>query len=160
MRVLDVGSAMGYFTLPMAEMVGPEGRVYAVDVQKSMLEVLKKRALRKGLSNRIEPILASRESLNIGHLKDIDFCLLFAVVHEVGSPERLFSEIASVMRPGGQILLAEPKGHVPEEDFKKFIAIASQNNLTVDHKVKIFKTMAVLLLKTEKLSPDQRSGLN
>ena len=49
MTVLDVGCAMGFFSLPMAEMVRPEGRVVCVDLQEKMVRKLKRRAEKQGL---------------------------------------------------------------------------------------------------------------
>jgi len=46
MTVLDIGAAMGFFTLPLAGMVGPNGKVVSVDVQEKMLRSLQKRALK------------------------------------------------------------------------------------------------------------------
>ena len=54
MTALDIGSGMGYFSIPMAEMVGPEGKILALDVQEKMLIGLKKRAVRNGVEKRIE----------------------------------------------------------------------------------------------------------
>ncbi len=53
MTVLDFGCAMGFFSLPMAEAVGPGGKVVCVDRQPEMLDVLKRRAARAGLLDRI-----------------------------------------------------------------------------------------------------------
>ena len=50
MTVLEPGPGMGFFTLELARIVGPEGRVVAVDVQPKMVEGLQKRARRAGLS--------------------------------------------------------------------------------------------------------------
>ena len=52
MRVLDVGCAMGFFSLPLAQMVGPAGRVYCVDMQERMLTVLGRRAEVLGREDR------------------------------------------------------------------------------------------------------------
>ena len=61
MTVLEPGSGMGYFTLPLARMVGPEGRVVAVEIQPKMLAVLERRAHKAGLSQRIELRQANEE---------------------------------------------------------------------------------------------------
>ena len=65
---LDVGCAMGFFSLPMAEIVGPSGRVLCVDLQERMIRSLRKRASRAGLSDRIETRVCSTSSLDIGDL--------------------------------------------------------------------------------------------
>ncbi|MBK6965204.1 MAG: hypothetical protein IPH20_15030 [Bacteroidales bacterium] len=57
MKAVDFGSAMGYFSLPMAEMVGPEGTIYCFDIQQKMLGKLTSRALKQGYSGIIKPIL-------------------------------------------------------------------------------------------------------
>lgn len=83
MMVLEPGPGMGFFTLPMARMTGPAGRVVAVDIQPRMLDSLKRRARKAGLTGRIETRLAQPDSMGIGDLKGaIDFVLAFAVVHE------------------------------------------------------------------------------
>jgi len=84
MTVLDIGSAMGFFTLPLARLVGPHGKVISVDVQERMLNILQNRAQKAQLAERI--VTRGCEPISLG-LADfygqIDFALAFAVVHEV-----------------------------------------------------------------------------
>ena len=68
MTVLDVGSAMGFFSLPLARLVGPEGRVVCLDVQQRMLSALDRRARRRGLEHIIETRICSQEGLGIDDL--------------------------------------------------------------------------------------------
>jgi len=147
MRVLEIGPAMGFFTLTMAEMVGDTGKVYAVDIQQRMLNVLQKRAEKKGLSHTIECILASADNFNIHHLKDIDFCLLFAVVHEVADPEKLFKELFKILKPRAQVLMVEPKGHVARKEFERFLKIASNDGFIIVGSKKIFRSHSSILQK-------------
>src|SRR4030042_3519622 len=76
MTVLDVGSAMGFFSLPMAEMVGPGGKVVCIDGQPGMLTVLQKRAVEAGLAARIETHVSTEDSVGL-HGRDgtFDFAL-------------------------------------------------------------------------------------
>lgn len=91
MTVLEPGPGMGFFTLPMAKMVGASGRVVAVDIQQKMLDELRRRAAKKGLSRRIEARLANAGTLGIDDLKgEVDFVLAFAVVHETPSADGFF----------------------------------------------------------------------
>jgi 2-polyprenyl-3-methyl-5-hydroxy-6-metoxy-1,4-benzoquinol methylase len=62
MKVMDVGCAMGFFSLPMARMVGPKGQVICIDLQEKMIKSLKKRAVKTGLSARIETRACSPNS--------------------------------------------------------------------------------------------------
>ena len=109
MELLDAGCAMGFFSIPMAEMTGPEGTVYCVDPQKKMLTVLEKRAAKKGLSGIIETRECAFTSLKVEDLSArIDLALAFAVLHETRDRKAFIAEIASSLRPGGIFIFAEP----------------------------------------------------
>jgi ubiquinone/menaquinone biosynthesis C-methylase UbiE len=125
MTVLEPGPGMGFFTLELARRVGPRGRVVAVDVQPRMLNGLRRRATKAGLLERIDARLATRDSLGISDLADVDFVLAFAMVHELPAVEPFFAEMARVLRPGGFLLLAEPKGHVNPELFDHEVQAAT-----------------------------------
>jgi len=119
MTVLEPGCAMGFFTLPLARMVGAEGRVVAVDIQPVMLKRLEKRAARAGLAGRIDCRLAGSDGLGLDDLAGgADFAAAFHVVHEVPDAARFFAEIFAALRPGGRLLVSEPKGHVKAVDFE------------------------------------------
>lgn len=118
MTILEPGPGMGFFTLPMAKLVGESGRVIAVDLQAKMLEGLRKRAARAGLLSRIELRQAQRDSLRIEDLRGkVDLVVAIAVVHEVPSDEAFFRQAADALKPGGSLLLIEPRGHVNEKKF-------------------------------------------
>ncbi len=68
MIVLEPGCGMGFFTLPLARMVGPKGRVVVVEVQKKMLSVLSRRAEKTGLLDRIELRHITAEGLGVEEL--------------------------------------------------------------------------------------------
>jgi ubiquinone/menaquinone biosynthesis C-methylase UbiE len=92
MTVLEVGPGMGFFSLPLAKLVGEAGQIICVDIQEKMLKNLRKRADNAGLLWRIETRLCADTSLQIDDLKDkIDFVLAFAVVHEVLDTKKLFT---------------------------------------------------------------------
>jgi 2-polyprenyl-3-methyl-5-hydroxy-6-metoxy-1,4-benzoquinol methylase len=148
MKVMDVGCAMGFFSLPMARMVGPTGQVICIDLQEKMIKSLKKRAAKAGLSGRIETRVCSPNSLEIDDIPgEIDFVLVYAVVHEVPDSEALFSQVHQAMKPGSKLLLGEPKGHVSTDDFNQTIAIARRCGFEVVEHPKIKKTRTVLLSK-------------
>jgi ubiquinone/menaquinone biosynthesis C-methylase UbiE len=146
MTVMDVGCAMGFFSLPLAELVGPEGRVVCVDLQERMIRSLRRRAARANLENRIETRVCSAESLGTGDLEGaVDFAMTFAVVHEVPEPARLLAEIRSALHPKGRFLLAEPAGHVSRERFSETIAAAEAMGLSVSDRPEIRMSHAALL---------------
>ena len=90
MTVLDVGCAMGFFTLPLARMVGPSGKVVCIDLQEKMIQALSRRARKADLLDRIDARICPSDSLGLADLNgQIDFTLLMAVVHEVPDPSSL-----------------------------------------------------------------------
>jgi len=148
MTVMDVGSAMGFYSLPMAKMVGTTGKVLCIDLQEKMIKSLKKRAAKAGLSNRIETRLCSHDALGIEDMAGkIDFVLAFAVIHEVPDSERLLSEIHQAMKQDSHFLVAEPPGHVSDNAFKESIAQARRCGFEAIEYPEISRSHAALLHK-------------
>jgi ubiquinone/menaquinone biosynthesis C-methylase UbiE len=127
MKVADVGCGMGFFSIGMAEMVGDEGKVIAMDLQPKMLAITQKRATRAGLAERI--CLHRCQPDQLGLKEKVDFILTFWMVHEVKDKKSFFSELHSSLAPGGKILTAEPKMHVFPEAFQKTLEIAQSCGL-------------------------------
>jgi len=146
MNVLDVGCGMGFFSLPLAALVGRKGRVVCVDLQEKMIRGLIRRAEKAGLSGRIDARICGTNSLEVGDLAGtIDFAMLFALVHEVADKERLFSEVFATMKQGGKMLLAEPRGHVSENEFGKTLSLAQRAGFEVMRSLEIRRSRAALL---------------
>ena len=148
MKVVDIGSAMGFFSLPLARLVGETGRVVCVDLQDKMLQALTTRARRAGLMERIQTRTCRVESLGLEDLSgQMDFVLAFAVVHEIPDPTRFITETAAVLKEGGRALIAEPKGHVLGAEFRNTVVIAEKAGLQVLDSPKIPMGHAVLMEK-------------
>jgi ubiquinone/menaquinone biosynthesis C-methylase UbiE len=148
MKVLDVGPGMGFFSLPLAQLVGPKGKVIGVDLQEKMLQSLERRARKAGLGDRIETRLCHQGSLNLNGLEGVvDFGLAFAVVHEVPDKERLFSEISRTLKATGRLLVVEPKMHVSRAVFGATVSIAEQNGFQAVATPQVSLSLAVLLSK-------------
>jgi ubiquinone/menaquinone biosynthesis C-methylase UbiE len=114
--VVDLGCGPGFFTLPMAEMVGDGGSVIAVDLQAAMLARLGSRAERKGLAARVRAHQCAADTLSLDG-EQADFALAFWMVHEVPDAGRFLGEVHAVLRGGARLLLVEPRGHVNSEAF-------------------------------------------
>ena len=127
MIVLEPGCGMGFFTLPLARMVGPSGKVVVVDVQAKMLSVLEKRAKKAGLLDRIELRQVEADGLGLEDLSGaVDFATAIHMVHEVPDQVSFFTDVRQALRPGGKLLVVEPKGHVSRDRFEKTIATAEK----------------------------------
>jgi ubiquinone/menaquinone biosynthesis C-methylase UbiE len=148
MTALDIGCGMGFFSIPLAQMVGARGKVICVDMQEKMLKGLQKRAQKARVSDRIETRLCYQHTMGLQDLAEkIDFALVFAVVHEVPDPSRFFAELFATIVPSGNVLLAEPKGHVSEEEFTSTLSMAKQQGFTMVKALQIFRSRAALLKK-------------
>jgi tRNA A58 N-methylase Trm61 len=149
MTVLEIGPGMGFFSLPLARLVGKSGRVICVDVQERMLNKLRKRAGKAGLLDRITAILADGNSLHVEKYEGrVGFALAFAVVHEVHDQGRMFDEVYSSLKAGSLLLVSEPRGHVTEEGFRTTIETAHEKGFTQDAPLDIRKSYSVLLRKS------------
>jgi ubiquinone/menaquinone biosynthesis C-methylase UbiE len=127
MMVLEPGCGMGYFTLPMARMVGPEGKVVAVDIQPKMLSVLERRARKADLLAQIEVRQIERDGLGLDDLAgQIDFTAALHMVHEVPDQGSFLKDVFQALKPGGRLLVVEPKGHVSPDEFTRTIDAAER----------------------------------
>jgi len=148
MTVLEPGPGMGFFTLPMARMAGPQGRIIAVDVQARMLDGLRRRAAKAGLLERIDARLAQPDSLGVDDLKGaVDFVMAFAMVHEMPSAEEFFRQAAAALKAGGVLLLAEPAGHVKADEFERELGAAGAAGFAVVTRPAVRRSQAALLRK-------------
>jgi SAM-dependent methyltransferase len=148
MTVLEPGPGMGFFTLPLARLVGSSGRVIAVDLQPKMIARLKRRAAKANLLERINTRLCSAETRGLADLEaKVDFTLAFAMVHEFPDAAAFFCEAARASRPGAQLLLAEPSGHVKDEDFAAELEAAATAGFGLKDRPSIPRSKAALLFK-------------
>jgi ubiquinone/menaquinone biosynthesis C-methylase UbiE len=128
--VIDVGCGPGFFTIDMANMVGPGGRVVAVDLQPKMLEHVKKKAIKHGVDKRVHCHLCGQD--RIGLTEGADFILAYYMIHETPDPKRFLAELKSLLKPNGRLLVVEPKMHVSKTAFEAMLRYAEQVGLKVD----------------------------
>ena len=89
-KVADIGAGVGYFTWRLAARVGPQGKVYAVDIQQAMLD-----QLRKNMAGRI------------------DLALLADIYHEFSQPQKMLRAIRAALAPDGRMVLLEYRKEDP-----------------------------------------------
>ncbi len=109
MVIADIGAGTGYFARAAAELVGPAGHVYAVDIAQAMLDFMRS----NGIPDNVDPVLAGEYAIPLpAHCADLT--LLAFVVHETPDVLRLLTEAARITRPDGRILVIEWKRQVEE----------------------------------------------
>jgi ubiquinone/menaquinone biosynthesis C-methylase UbiE len=104
-EMVDIGAGIGYFTIPASVIVGPEGRVIALDVAPEMVEELRRRISEAGLRN-VEVSLIKGYGLGLKP-GSADFALLSTMLHEVEDPCRMLTEVSRLLRDGGRIGIVE-----------------------------------------------------
>ena len=125
MTVMDIGCAMGFFSLPLAQMVGEKGKVICIDLQKEMLDKLEKRAKQKKLLEKLEIIACTEDSLCIDKYQaSLDFVLAFAVAHETQDVNKFLLQIYNSLKKDAKLLLVEPKSHVPKKVIEDILKTA------------------------------------
>lgn len=145
MTVVDIGCGMGYFTVGLARLTGPEGKVIAVDLQQRMLDVLQRRSRRAGVAERIVLHRCRKESLGVEG--PVDFALSFWMAHEIPDKPRFFREILALLKPQGRLLLVEPKFHVKKEGFERTVAVCRETGFLVLDQPSVALSRAFLLGK-------------
>jgi ubiquinone/menaquinone biosynthesis C-methylase UbiE len=99
--VADVGAGGGWFTVRMARRVGPNGTVYAQDVQVQMLEAIARRVQREGYRN-VKPVRGEADDPKLP-AGSLDAALIVDSYHEFPNPVALLSKLGASLKPGGRL---------------------------------------------------------
>ena len=109
MTVVDFGAGSGAYTLPVAGLVAPEGKVYAVEIQKDLLETIQKSAEAEKLVDNIQLIWGDIEQQGGVGLTDnlADAIIISNVLFQAQSMYTLALEAKRILKPGGKILIID-----------------------------------------------------
>jgi len=116
MQVADIGAGSGYYSSRMAERVGREGVVYAVDVQPEMLDILRLQMKQQKMSN-VRPILGSETDPKLPAAA-LDLAIMVDVYHELEYPYEMLAAIVRALKPGGRVVFVEFRGDDPSVPIK------------------------------------------
>ena len=107
-HVADFGAGHGYFTIPMARLVGGDGKVYALDIQRSVLDIIRTKAKLEHLLN-IETVWADLDEPHGSKLKDrfIDFVVIANILFQAEKKGNLFREAYRILSEGGRLAMVE-----------------------------------------------------
>lgn len=101
----DIGAGTGYMTRRLSKEVGPQGKVFAVDIQPEMIELLKSKMAEAGITN-VAPVLGTEQDPGLAP-GSVDWVLMVDVYHEFAFPREMLKAIRSAMKPGGRIVFVE-----------------------------------------------------
>lgn len=146
--VADIGAGAGWFTIQLARRVGPNGVVYAQDVQRQMLEAIRRRVAREGLQN-VQTRLGAASTLP--NLPDgaLDAVLVVDVYPEVEDEDRVtfLRNLAFALKPGGRLGVVNYKpgrggpGPAPGEGLRVESARVEQDALVAGLRVLVRQTL-------------------
>lgn len=106
--VADIGAGVGYISFLIAPKVA---KVYAVDVQSEMLDMLRLRQSVNGLTN-VETVLGAETTTNLA-ASSIDYAIMVDAYHEFAYPKEMMTSVFDALKPGGKVVLFEYKGENP-----------------------------------------------
>ncbi len=145
-KVADLGTGTGYFAFRMADLV-PQGKVYAVDVQPEMLDVVE--FLKEdGQVSNVEPVLGTEDNPNLPQ-ESIDLALMVDAYHEFAYPREMMSNLYDALKPGGRVVLVEYRQENP------MIMIKPLHKMSQKQVKKEMQAVNLKWLKTQQFLPQQ-----
>jgi ubiquinone/menaquinone biosynthesis C-methylase UbiE len=156
--IADIGAGSGYFSLRLARLVGPKGRVYAVDIQPEMLDILRQKSRAANLRT-IEPVLGTVSDPKLP-AESVDLCLLVDVYHEFDHPFEMTRAMIKALKIGGRLVLVEYRQEDPRVPIKlvhKLSEAQARKEMAIHPELRFARNIGVLprqhILIFEKVAP-------
>ena len=133
MVVADIGAGTGVFSLPFGTAVKPGGKVYAVDIEQGLIDLINEKATEVGMTNYVQGVLGEFDDPNLPD--NVDLAFINDVLHHIEHRELYLKNLAAYLKPGGRIAVIDFKpeggGHrnqpelqTRQEDVTKWMAAA------------------------------------
>jgi SAM-dependent methyltransferase len=145
--VADIGAGSGYFTERLARLVGQSGKVFATDIQAGMLDLIRTRVARAGVTN-VSLILSAPADPKLPAAA-VDLALMVDVYHELHDPQAMLARIRESLKTDGRLVLVEYKGEDPS------IPILPSHKMTVAQAKQEVEAEGFVLTTTESSLPRQ-----
>ena len=124
--VIDIGCGPGFFTIPMADMVGGDGSVIAIDLQPEMLEKIARKLRNSPLLSRVTLHNCGPDSLGLDSSIQADFILAYYMVHETPDQSAFLKQVRQHLKKQGRLLVVEPPFHVSKKAFAESMETAQR----------------------------------
>ncbi len=143
-KVADIGAGIGYMSFLIAPTVE---KVFAVDIQSEMLDMLRERQLKNGITN-VETVKSEETSVNLPD-GAIDWAIMVDAYHEFTYPKEMMQSIFMALKPGGKVVLLEYKGENP------LVAIKPRHKMTQTQARAEVEAMGFKFLESKRVLPQQ-----
>ena len=144
--VADIGAGTGYFSFRLAKVV-PQGKVFAVDVQPEMLDIIEFLKQENQVAN-VEPMLGAIANPNLP-INSIDLALMVDAYHEFPQPNEMMKELVKTLKPTGRVVLIEYRRENP------FIPIKALHKMTQKQARKEMQAVGLKWQTTKNVLPSQ-----
>lgn len=144
--VADIGAGTGYFSFRISPFV-PQGKVFAVDVQPEMIDILNF-LKQEYQADNVEPILGSETDPHLA-ADSIDLALMVDAYHEFAYPQEMMQGIVNALKPGGRVALLEYRGENP------LIPIKGLHKMTQRQVRKEMQAVGLVWQETQGFLPQQ-----
>jgi ubiquinone/menaquinone biosynthesis C-methylase UbiE len=114
--IADLGAGSGYYSFRIAPLVGPSGKVLAIDIEPAMLDVIARRASRERIAN-IATVRATARDPNLAP-RSVDLLFMVDVYHELEYPYEVMTRVRAALKPGGRVALIEYRAEDPQVAIK------------------------------------------
>lgn len=114
--VADVGAGTGYYSRRIADLIGPTGKVFAVDVQPEMVKMLQSVSQQRRYGN-IAPVLGGVDDVKLP-AASVDVAIMVDVYHELEFPYEVLASVARAVKPGGRVVFIEYRAEDPRVPIK------------------------------------------
>lgn len=135
-HIADIGAGSGYYTFRMARKV-PDGKVYAVDIQSEMLEIMHRKIKKDKISN-VEVVKGQERSPNLAE-NSVDMVLMVDVYHELSHPKEMMQQVVKALKPNGRFVLLEYRMEDPQVPIKRL------HKMSLDQAVKEMQAVGLRL---------------
>jgi ubiquinone/menaquinone biosynthesis C-methylase UbiE len=144
--VADIGAGTGYFTFRIAPRV-PDGRVFAVDIQPEMLDIMRDTIAAQGIDN-VTPVKGTVRDPNLP-ADSVDAALMVDAYHEFSHPREMMLNLREALVPGGRVYLVEYRKEDPS------IPIKPLHKMTEAQSKKEMRAVGLEWVATEEMLPRQ-----
>jgi predicted methyltransferase len=115
--VADLGAGSGYYSFRLSPVVGPTGKVLAIDIEQRMLDIIRDRAARQKFAN-VTTVRSTASDPNLPPAS-VDLLLMVDVYHELAFPYEMMRAVVTALKPGGRVALVEYRKEDPNVPIKE-----------------------------------------